>query len=192
VSFGNPVTVAKRTTGWSMLWGILMIVCGVLAISMPLASSVGIVIVLAWLVLIAGVSHLIYAFQSHSARGVVWQIVVAVLYGAVGVYLLAHPLLGVASLTLVLAGFFVAEGIIETILYFRVREMAHSGWVLFDAVVTLVLGVMIWRRWPASSVWVLGTLVGISLIFSGLSRVMLSMAARRILVREEPGEPRAA
>lgn len=161
-----------------MVWGILMIICGVLAISLPLASSIGIVIVLAWLILFAGVWHLIFAFQCHGIGAVLWQILLALLYGIVGIYMLMNPLLGVVSLTLVLAVFLLLEGVLELMLYFRIRRVRHAGWILFDGIITLLLGCFIWAQWPSSSIWVIGTLVGISLIFSGISRSMLSFAVR--------------
>ena len=170
---------SKKASGWSMLWGILMLVCGILAISVPLASSIGIVIVLAWLILFAGIFHLIFAFQSHSIGGFLWKLLLAIVYGAAGVYMLMNPLLGVISLTLLLAVFFLFEGVLEIAFYFKIRGASNAGWVLFDGIVTLILGFLIWRRWPSSSVWVIGTLVGISLIFSGISRIMLSSAVRR-------------
>jgi uncharacterized membrane protein HdeD (DUF308 family) len=86
--------------------------------------------------------------------------------------------LGVLSLTLVLAIFLLFEGVLELILYFRIRRIRHAGWILFDGLITLLLGFFIWVQWPSSSVWVIGTLVGISLIFSGISRFMLSFAIR--------------
>jgi uncharacterized membrane protein HdeD (DUF308 family) len=172
--------LGRKTSEWSMVWGIIMFICGILAIAMPLASSVGIVIVLAWLILVAGVSHLIFAFQSNSVGGFLWKVPLAIIYGCAGVYILMHPLLGVVSLTLLLAIFFVIEGIVEIVLYFNIHGAANAGWVLFDGIVTLILGFLIWRRWPSSSVWVIGTLVGISLIFSGISRFMLSSAVRRV------------
>lgn len=177
----NAVTTdntLKKTDGWSMAWGILMFICGLLAISLPLASAMGLVIILAWLILFTGVWHLIFAFHAQSVGGVLWKILLAVLYVIAGAYLLAHPLLGMVSLTLVLAIFFALEGIIEIALYFGLRGARHSGWVLVDGIVTLILGILIWRQWPSSSVWVIGTLVGISLIFSGISRFMLAWAAR--------------
>src|SRR5437667_2211281 len=173
-----PNGALKKTTGWSMIWGILMFVCGILAISLPLASSIGIVILLAWLILFAGIAHLIFAFQSHSVGGFLWQVLLAVVYGIAGIYMLMNPLLGVLSLTLVLAVFLLFEGILEIALYFRIRRVRHAGWVLFDGIVTLILGLLIWAHWPSSSAWVIGTLVGISLIFSGISRLMLSLAVR--------------
>jgi uncharacterized membrane protein HdeD (DUF308 family) len=170
----------RKASGWSMLWGILMFICGILAISLPLASSIGIVILLAWLILFAGISHLIFAFHSHSVGGFLWQVLLALIYGAAAIYMLMNPLLGVLSLTLLLAVFLLVEGILELALYFRMRRVRNAGWVLFDGIVTLILGILIWTHWPSSAVWVIGTLVGISLIFSGISRFMLAMAVRNI------------
>ena len=161
-----------------MVWGILMCLCGILAISLPLATSIGVVILLAWLILFAGVAHLIFAFPSHGIGAVLWQVLLAIVYGVAGIYMLINPLLGVVSLTLVLAIFLLFEGILELTLYFRIREVANAGWVLFDGIITLILGILIWTQWPSSSLWLIGTLVGISLIFSGISRFMLSLAMR--------------
>jgi uncharacterized membrane protein HdeD (DUF308 family) len=172
--------LGRKASGWSMVWGILMIICGVLAIALPLASSIGIVILLAWLILFAGVSHLIFAFQTHTVGGVLWQVLLAVVYGVAGVYMLINPLLGVLSLTLVLAVFLFFEGILEIALYVRIRRVRYAGWILFDGIITLILGILIWGQWPSSSVWVIGTLVGISLIFSGISRCMLSLTVRHL------------
>ena len=174
----TPATAFGKTSGWSTIWGILMFICGLIAIAMPLISSIGIVILLAWVILFAGLSHLVFAFHSRGFGSVLWQILLAVLYVIAGIYLLIHPLLGVVSLTLVLAVFLVLEGIVEIALYFGLRGVHHSGWVLLDGIITLILGILIWRQWPSSSVWVIGTLIGISLIFSGISRIMLSLAAR--------------
>jgi uncharacterized membrane protein HdeD (DUF308 family) len=87
---------------------------------------------------------------------------------------------GLASLTLALAIYLFAEGVLELVLSFRLRPMPGSSWLLFDAIITLILAIMIWRTWPSSTEWVVGTLVGISMLFSGISRLMLSLAARRV------------
>ncbi len=176
----TAVVGGRKASGWSMVWGILMFICGMLAISLPLASSIGLVIVLAWLILFAGICHLIFAFQSHSVGGFLWQVLLAVVYGIAGIYMLMNPLLGVLSLTLVLAVFLLFEGILEIAFYFGMRRVRHSGWVLVNGIVTLILGILIWSQWPSSSAWLIGTLVGISLIFSGISRFMLSLAVRDI------------
>jgi uncharacterized membrane protein HdeD (DUF308 family) len=103
------------------------------------------------------------------------------LYIVVGVYALMHPVAGLASLTLFLAGYFLAKGVLELVLSFRLRPMRGSTWTLFDGIVSLILAVMIWRTWPSSTEWAIGTLVGISMLFSGVSRLALSMAARRVV-----------
>ena len=101
--------------------------------------------------------------------------------------MLMHPLLGLVTLTLVIAIFLLIEAGLETALYFTIRRKTNAGWVLFDALVTLVLAIMIWSQWPSSSAWVLGMLVGISLIFSGVSRLSLSAATSRPAVMAPAG-----
>jgi len=85
----------------------------------------------------------------------------------------------VVSLTLVLASLFLIEGILDIVLFFRMRPLGGSSWVLIDGIITLLLGLMIYMRWPSSSVWAIGTLVGVSMIISGVTRVMLSLAVRK-------------
>ncbi len=182
-------SVASLGSGGSIVWAILLIVFGVLAIALPLATSIGVLIVLSWLLVFSGAFQFIHAFRSHGAGSIAWKLLVAVLYLAAGLYFLMHPLLGVASFTLLLAWFFVAEGVIDLIVYFANRSARGAGWILFDGIVTLILGVLVWRQWPNSSAWVIGTLVGISMIFTGNTRLMMSLAARR-LSKVVPGEGR--
>jgi uncharacterized membrane protein HdeD (DUF308 family) len=110
-------------------------------------------------------------------------VLLGILYIFVGAYLLFHPVAGLASLTLALAIYLFAEGVLELILWFRLRPLPGSGGLLFDGIITLILGVMIWRTWPWSTEWAIGTLVGISMLFSGTSRLMLSVAARRLVAK---------
>ena len=98
-----------------------------------------------------------------------------------GVYLLLQPVAGLASLTLALALYLLIEAILEFVLGFALRPLPGSAWLLFDGIVTLVLAVMIWRTWPSSTAWVIGTLVGVSMLFSGTSRLMLSLTARSVM-----------
>ena len=169
-----------RTGKGDMIWGILMLICGFLAITLPLASGIGVAIVIGWLLLISGVWHLLFGFRSGSGiGGFLWQLLLAIVYGAAGLMLLFYPLAGLAWLTLVLATFLLIEAALEFVLYFNIRRRVNAGWVLFDAIITLLLGILIWARWPFSSVWAVGTLIGVSLIFSGISRLMLSSAVSR-------------
>jgi hypothetical protein len=111
---------------------------------------------------------------------VLWELLVGVVYVVAGTYLLLNPVTGMVSLTLGLAIYLFAEGLLEFILGFRLRPMPGSGWLFVDGVITLLLAVLILRTWPVDSVWVLGTLLGISMLFSGMARLMISLAARRL------------
>jgi len=166
-------------SGKSIVWAILLIVFGFLAIALPFATSWGVVLILAWLIIFSGGFQFIHAFRSTGAGNILWKVLVAIVYLIFGIYLLLHPLIGIAALTLVLAVFFVIEGILDLVAYFQNRQAGASTWILFDGIITLVLGLLVWRRWPSSSWWVIGTLVGIDLIMTGATRLMLSLAARR-------------
>ena len=128
---------------------------------------------------LAGVVHLVLAFYAHRAGSLLWKLLVGIAYVLFGVYLITHPALGVVSLTLVLASLFLVEGIFDIALFFRLRSVGGSGWILVDGIVTLLLGLMIYLQWPSSSNWAIGTLVGVSLIVSGVTRLMLSLALRK-------------
>ena len=93
--------------------------------------------------------------------------------------LLFRPLAGLAWLTLVLATFLLIEAVLEFVLYFNIRRRVNATWVLVDAIITLLLGILIGAHWPSSSIWAIGTLIGVSLIFSGISRLMLSSAVAK-------------
>jgi uncharacterized membrane protein HdeD (DUF308 family) len=162
-----------------MVWGIVMLICGILAIALPWASGIGVVIVVGWLLLLGAVSHLVLAFHTHSVGGVLWQILLALIYGAAGVFMLMNPLAGLVTLTLVLAIFLLIEAVLETALYFQLRRAVNAAWILFDAIVTLILAILIGSQWPSSALWFIGTIIGISLIFSGVSRITLASAMRR-------------
>ena len=172
--------IIRHASSWSIVWGILLIVFGILAIGSPFVAAVAVAAVIAWLIILAGIVHLILAFQVHRAGSLIWKLLVGLAYLFIGIYLLMHPVLGVASLTLVLASLFLIEGILDIVLFFQMRSMRGSGWVLTDGIITLLLGLLIYLQWPSSSVWAIGTLVGVSMIISGVTRVMLSLAVRRV------------
>ncbi len=174
-------TVAKRASGFSIFLSILLIICGLLAILLPIEMSIGVVIVIAWLLMISGVFQVIHAFRSSGVGHIIWKIIVALIYFGTGLFLRMNPGIGIASLTFAIIVFLVAEGLIDIFFYFRTRKVGASGWVLFDGIITLILGIMIWRHWPSGSLWVIGFLVGINMIMTGTTRLMLSLTVRRAL-----------
>jgi uncharacterized membrane protein HdeD (DUF308 family) len=175
----TPSDILRHASTWSILCGGLLIVLGILAVGSPALAAVAVNAVIAWLIVLAGVVHLVLAFYAHRAGSLLWKLLVGIAYVLFGVYLITHPALGVVSLTLVLASLFLVEGIFDIALFFRLRSVGGSGWILVDGIVTLLLGLMIYLQWPSSSNWAIGTLVGVSLIISGVTRLMLSLALRK-------------
>jgi len=173
----------RHITGWSLTVSVLMILAGILAIGLPVAAGIAVNILVAWLLVFCGVAHLVFGWHIREIGGIIWEMLLGALYIGIGAYLLTHPVAGLVSLTLALAIYLFAEGVLELVLSFQVRPRQGWGWLLLDGIVTLFLAMMIWRTWPASTEWVIGTLVGISMIFSGATRLMLSIAARSLATK---------
>ncbi len=175
----TPVEMVRKASTVSTLWGVLLIVFGMVAVGLPLLAAVAVNALVAWLIILAGIVHLMLAFRAHGAGSRIWKALVGIAYVCFGVYLIWRPLLGVASLTLLLASLFLIEGVLDIVLYVKMRPIHGSIWVLIDGMVTLALGLLIYMQWPSSSAWAIGTLVGISMIISGVARVMMSLMVRK-------------
>ena len=128
----SPVAVAHRSSMLSILWGVLLIIFGMMAIGSPMLAAVAVNVVIAWLIVLAGIVHIVLAFHRQRAGSVIWKLLVGVAYLFFGGYLLLHPVLGVTSLTLALAALFVIEGILNLVLFFKMRPLHGSTWVLLD------------------------------------------------------------
>lgn len=171
----------KEATGRSIGWAVVMIVLGLLAVFVPLATGIAVSIVVGWIIVAGGISYIAYAFSAQGAGAFLWRILVGVFYILGGGYLVFNPGLALASLTLVVAVLFLLEGLLEIGVFFAFRALPGTGWILFDGIVTLLLAYLIGHPWPASSVWAIGTLLGVNLITSGFTRLMVSAGARRML-----------
>jgi len=179
----NVMSVQARTaSSWSIPLSILMIVAGLLAIALPVVAGFVVATLVGWLLLLSAVLHLGFAWRSGTARGIVWEILLAVVYGIIGFYILVQPVVGLASLTFAVAVYLFFEGVLELMLSFQLRSAPGTGWLVVDGIITLLLALMIWSTWPSSSEWVIGTLVGISMLFSGITRLMLSRGGQRSAV----------
>jgi uncharacterized membrane protein HdeD (DUF308 family) len=163
-----------------MALSVLMIIAGFLAIASPFVAGIVVTRVVGWLLLFSGVLHFVYAFRGGGVTAVLWEILLGVVYAFAGFFILSNPALSLASLTIVIAFYLFMEAILEFAASYMTRHERGSGWLLFDAVVTLLLAFLIWSSWPASKVWAIGTLVGVSMLFSGVARLMMSSAVRRI------------
>jgi uncharacterized membrane protein HdeD (DUF308 family) len=164
-------TAPNQQMGGGIWVGILLVLLGAVAIFTPFFSSV---VVETWIGLIlasGGLSSIVYAFQTRDEDGFIWKLLLGLLYMATGVLLFVYPLTGVLTLTLLLGSFLLTEGTFEVILAFRLRPNQKWLWVLINGIVTIGLGVLVWLQWPNDSAWVLGTVVGASVISTGISRI---------------------
>jgi uncharacterized membrane protein HdeD (DUF308 family) len=157
-----------------------MIIAGSLAIILPAAAGIAVNLLVGWMLIFSAGAHLVYAWQSRHNRGFIWELLLGILYFGIGAYLLINPIRGLVTLTLALAFYLLIEGVLEFVLSFQLRTLPGAGWILFDAIITAILAFLIWRTWPWSTEWAIGTLVGISMLFSGFSRLMVSIAMRRM------------
>jgi uncharacterized membrane protein HdeD (DUF308 family) len=181
---GLGVMLAVREhPGWFIGLGIAMLVLGALAIATPLVASLVTTLFMGWLLIIGGVVHGVHAFQNRRWAGFPWALLSAILYVIAGGLILANPVAGTLTLTLILAAFFLANGFVKVVRALEHRAMPNWGFLLFDGLITLVLGVLIWARWPSTAVWAIGLLVGVEMIFGGLSMLMLGMLGRSSTVR---------
>jgi uncharacterized membrane protein HdeD (DUF308 family) len=177
----GPGTIVKKATGWFIAIAVLFILLGIFAIAEPWTAGLGVTLLVGWLLVFGAVAHFIAAFKGGGAKHVILQLLVGIVYLIGGIYFLTHTIMGVSTLTLLLAGVILAEGVLEFVAYFRLRSEGGSVWLLINGLVTLALGGLIWFHWPSSSVWAIGTLVGVNLLMTGISRLMLGLAARKVV-----------
>jgi uncharacterized membrane protein HdeD (DUF308 family) len=180
-SRGPVVQAASRFTGWYIVAAIAFIVLGMFAIIEPAVAGLGVAILVGWLLIFGGICHFITAFQGGGVGRVLWRILAGIVFVLGGFYMLAQPLLALGTLTLLLGAVILAAGIFEIISYFRRTREEASGWVLFNGIVAVLLGVFIWFHWPSSSIWAIGTLVGVNLLLTGWSRLMVGLAGRKLI-----------
>ncbi len=179
-SFGKTLLDGiKESAGSAIGIGIVLLIVGVLALAAPLVTGLSITLMIGILMIIGGVAQCILAFKVGAFGRGVLVFLMGVLMVVVGVYMVNQPAAALASMTLFLAAYFIVTGIVELFAAFGVRPAEGWGWMLVNGIVTLLLGLMIWRQFPLSGVWALGTLFGIKLLFSGSSLLGLGMAVRR-------------
>ena len=178
MSTSPPGSALGKGATFPMGWAILLIIVGFFALALPFEAGIAIAVLVAVFLIVAGIAHLAGSFAARTTGGFFWRLLVGCAYLIAGVYLVVNPKLSLVSLTLALAALFFVEGVFHLVTYFQIRSAPGSGWLLFDGIVTLILAVMIWKSWPASAVWAVGTIVGVNLLMSGFTRMMYSRALR--------------
>lgn len=176
-SVPEEVQKLRRNWGWFVGLGAVLILLGGLAISYPVAATVTTVELFGVLLVAGGAVEIVSGIWARGWGGLFLHLLSGVLSLFVGVVLLDRPLIGAGVYTLLLAVFFVASGLVRVFVSAN-RQFSGWGWGLVSGAVTFLLGLMIWRQFPGSSLWVIGLLLGVDLIFNGWSWVMLGLAVR--------------
>jgi uncharacterized membrane protein HdeD (DUF308 family) len=163
-----------------LIEGLVLVVLGLLAIAVPPLAGLAVTILFGWLFLISGVVGLVTSFAMRQAPGFWWSLLSAALGILVGLLLLAQPLSGLVSLTYVLIAFFIVEGV-ATIMFALEHRRELTGrweWMLASGIVDLFLALVILTGLPGSVGWALGLIVGINMVFGGVSMIGMALAAR--------------
>lgn len=181
------LTTIKRHAGLGIVVGILVVIAGFLALFSPLVAGLSVAIAVGVLLIASGVSRLFLAFKMGSFGPGLLVFVIGLLSIVAGGYMVSRPGLALATLTLFLAAYFFVDGIFEIIWAFRLRPIKGWGWTLFSGIVALALGIMIWRQFPISGMWAVGTLAGIHMIFGGSSVASICSAARSAAKEAQAG-----
>jgi uncharacterized membrane protein HdeD (DUF308 family) len=164
---------------WFIVTAIAFIVLGTFAIITPLMAGLAVATLVGWLLLAGGVMHAANAFSADSIIRAVSHVLLGILFVIAGLYFVAHPFIALGTLTIALACVLFFEAIMDLIAWFATRDEEGSGWLLVNAIATAFFSVLIWLQWPSVSVWAIGTLVGVKLMMSGISRLMIASTARR-------------
>jgi uncharacterized membrane protein HdeD (DUF308 family) len=170
----------RRNWGWFLALGIVLVILGTIAIGSAFLMTIASVFFFGWLLIIGGVMEAIHAFWREKRWGGFFlDLLTGILYVVAGWMMVTNPQESALLLTLIIAMFLVFEGVFRIVAALAARY-PHWGWVLFNGVISLLLGILIWRQWPYSGLWVIGLFVGIEMLLNGWSLVMLSLTARKL------------
>ncbi len=181
---------AKQNAGLLIALGVIELIVGIVAIGSPLVTGVAIAFMIGSIFVLAGIVRMISVLKAGSFGAGLLAFLGGLLALAAGLVMLSRPGAGLAFLTWMLVIYFVVDGIARTALGFRMKGEPGSGWEIFGGIVSVVLGVLVYVKWPLSGAWAIGTLVGIHLIISGWTVIGIGMAARGVVkgAKEAMGE----
>ena len=171
---------AKKNAGWLVAVGVVEIVAGVVAIVSPLLAGIAVTVMVGFVLVVAGGARIVGAFKADSFGGGTLTLLWGLLILVTGFFFVARPGLGLESLTLTVTLLLFAEGIMRIMLSFKMRPLRGWGWMLGGGILSVVCAVIIWRGYPGSSIWVVGTLVGVSLISNGFTMITVAGGARKL------------
>jgi uncharacterized membrane protein HdeD (DUF308 family) len=178
MSAQNLTNEIKNRSAWSIVMGFVTAALGVFLILYPLTTATITTVLLGWALVFVGIAQFVFALHSQTVGKFFLKALLAVLYGICGLALAFFPIAGVVALTALLGILLLIHAGVTAVMAFQVRPVEGWGWFLFDAVASLLMGILIFAQWPSASVWAIGTLVGISVLMSGISRIMIAAKIR--------------
>jgi uncharacterized membrane protein HdeD (DUF308 family) len=170
--------VDNKAWKWLLGTGIFTIILGCAAVLLPFITTLTVQILLAAVFIIAGITYLLYAFQSRKTKGFLIRTLLGVLYGLAGFMLVFFPLSGAFTLTVILAFLFMLSGAFKVALGFYIRPLSSWGWLVFNGSLSIILGILIWMGLPGTAFWIIGFLVGIELFLTGLAMTMYGLSIK--------------
>lgn len=161
--------------------GIMLILLGMAAMLLPVLAGIAVTIFLGWLFLVAGIAGLVFTFRAKGAPGQIWSFLSALVALLAGAVLVWHPLGGMITLTYVMVGFFIFDGVFIILMALEHRRELASRWewMLANGVLDLVLAAIVISGMPSTLGWALGLIVGIDMIFGGASLSAMAIEARK-------------
>ena len=172
MSTEQSTTKSKKT--WSLWLGALLVILGILAISLPFTATMAIAFITGWLLIFAGIEQLVYAMWLRGEGGLFTKILLAGVYIVAGGMLLRRPVAGMLGIAVIFVTVFIVDGILEIALAMRLRGTVAIHWLLMGGILSLVFGALIWRGFPNTSFFLIGTFLGVRLIVKGIEHIRLS------------------
>lgn len=169
----------KRRSGWAVFMGLLTVALGIVLLMYPYATATATTLFVGCILTLVGGVEIFLAFASQTPGTFFLRLLLAVLYGFTGIVLIVNPFAGAASLTLFVGWMLVLRGILAMVAAFRVRPLEGWGWLVVDSLANLAAGGLILAKWPSSTAWAVGTLVGASVLVTGISRTIVAAQVRR-------------
>jgi uncharacterized membrane protein HdeD (DUF308 family) len=174
----NLIQETKNRSGWNIFMGVLSAVLGLFLIAYPLATAAITTVLLGWTLIFVGIAKFVFALHSQTPGNFFLKILAGAVYGITGIALAFAPMAGVEALTVLLGTMLLVQAGLATATAFQVRPFDGWGWFLFDAACSTLMGLLIIIKWPSSSVWAIGTLIGVAVLMGGISRMVVATKIR--------------
>ena len=164
--------------GWFIALGVALLFMGAFAIANLFTATVASVYLLGIVMIVAGFAQIITAFQVRRWGGFLFWLLSGLLYGAAGFFAVYNPVLAAATLTLFLAVMLIASGVTRIWSSLQLRPESGWGWIMASGVLTTLVGIVFLLGWPVNSLWLLGLVLAIDLIFHGISQILFGLALK--------------